>query len=289
MKDKLIIILSFLTVIYTNQSFAQYDWTRDSNNPVLTGSSTAISHICDPSVIYDYDENKFKLWAGCVESNVTYASICYSESIDGSNWTVPIIIFSPSSVAEEWDNSKTEIPTVILDTTELDTLKRYKMWYGGADSLNPDLIKIGYAYSHDGITWIRLPAAQSPHNKDGLVMIPGFTVGDAGVLSDPTAIKVNGIFHIWYNSFGTTNNILISHATSTDGINWTKDVSNPVMVPNVSWENYGPNVITEDVSHPSVIIDSSTSEFLMCYGSFDSTIFETYTGLGYARSVDGTT
>ena len=227
------------------------------------------------------------MWAGCVESNVSYASVCYSESSDGTNWSTPVIVFSPSNAIGAWDNSKTEIPTVIKDTTESDTLKRYKMWYGGADSLAPNVVdSIGYAYSHDGINWTRLPAAQSPFGRAGLVFEPGFTNGDAGVVSDPTALKVGSTYHLWYNSFGSGDSLYISHATSLDGVNWIRDVSNPVLSPGEPWENYGTGMISADVSHPSVRWNGS--QFQMWYGSFDSTLFVRYDGIGYATSPDGT-
>ncbi len=280
-KKLLCVILLFNTLILS----AQTNFTRDPMNPILTGTSTTITNICDPSVLYD--NGTFKMWAGCVESDVNYASICYSESLDGTNWTTPIIVFSPSNASGAWDNSKVEIPTVIKDTTESDTLKRYKMWYGGADSLAPNVVdSMGYAYSHNGINWTRLPAAQSPFGQDGLVLEPGLVDGDAGVVSDPTALKIGSTYHVWYNSFGSGDSIYISHATTPDGINWTRDVSNPILSPTVPWENYGTGTISADVSHPTVMWDGS--QFQMWYGSFDSTIFVRYDGIGYASSPDGT-
>lgn len=281
-----ILLLGCFTLLFNSITVAQYTWTRDAANPVVTGASTTIQHLADPCVIYD--SGLFRMWTGCVESDPTFASVCYSESTDGTTWVSPVIVFSPSSDTAAWDNQKTEIPTVIKDTSESDPQKRYKMWYGGADSAGPDLTKIGYAYSPDGLTWTRVPAAQSPHGEDGLVMIPGFTIGDAGVVSDPTAIKIGGVYHLWYNSFGASNDVLISHATSTDGFNWDKDISNPVIIPTEPWEDFGPGGITADVAQPTVMIHPTSGDFFMSYGSFDSTVFERYDGFGYATSTDGT-
>jgi len=229
------------------------NWDRDVNNPVLESVDT-LTNISDPTVIY---QGKFQMWAGCVGTDVTFASICYSESTDGINWSDPIVVFTPSTAAEGWDNQKTEIPTVIYDEDEADVTKRYKMWYGGANRENRDLIKIGYAYSEDGINWNRLPACLSLDQQAGLVLVPGFEVGDAGVVSDPTSVIKNGTYHIWYNSFGANNDIMISHATSSNGYEWIKDTSNPVMIPEVNWEDQGPGDITKDVSHPVVLVDNN--------------------------------
>ncbi len=280
-------IILFLVLISTFAN-AQMTWVRDTANPVVQGATapSTIQHIADPSVIYD--GGKFRMWFGSVGLNPSYASVSYAESFDGTNWTSPVIVFSPNLNSGAWDNMKTEIPTVIKDTTEIDTLKRYKMWYGGADSLKPDSTIMGYAYSSNGINWTRVPAGLSPHGEDGLVMIAGFTIGDAGVISDPTAIKTGNTFHIWYNSFGALNDVLISHATSLDGINWTKDGSNPVLIPTVPWEDFGPSGITADLVQPTVMLHPTNGDYLLCYGSFDSTIFERYDGFGYALSSDGT-
>lgn len=259
---------------------------RDAANLVVTGATTTIQLLADPCVIFD--NGLFRMWSGCVESDPSYASICYSESTDGTTWTALTIVFSPSQFSGAWDNMKTEIPAVIKDITETDPAKRYKMWYSGADSLKSDSTIVGYAYSPDGITWTRLPAGQSPHGKDGLVLVPGYTIGDAAVISDPTVVKKEGVYHIWYNSFGALNDVLIRHATSTDGFNWTKDNSNPVIIPTEPWENLGTGDLTTDVVQPTVIIHPTTGDFLMCFGSFDSTVYERYDGFGYATSVDGT-
>jgi len=281
MKYMLFILAAILRI---ELGMAQTNFSRDAMNPVLTGVNTNITNICDPSVLYD--NGMFRMWAGCVESDVTFASVCYSESTDGTNWTTPIIVFSPSNVPGAWDNSKTEIPTVIKDPTESDPLKRYKMWYGGADLLAPDVVdSMGYAYSEDGISWTRLPAAQSPFGKDGLVLEPGIVNGDAGVVSDPTVLKVGSIYHVWYNSFGSGDSLYISHATSPDGINWNRDPENPVLSPTEIWEGKGTGTIAADVSHPSVLWDGS--EYKMWYGSFDSTDFVRYDGIGFATSADG--
>jgi predicted GH43/DUF377 family glycosyl hydrolase len=282
MKTPISILIAILIAI---PSLGQTNFIRDPMNPVLTGVSTTITNICDPSVLFD--NGMFRMWAGCIESDVNYASICYSESSDGTSWTTPIIVFTPSNLSGAWDNTKTEIPTVIKDSTETEPLKRYKMWYGGADSLAPNVVdSMGYAYSPDGINWTRLPAAQSPFGQDGLVFEPGIINGDAGVVSDPTALKVGSTYHIWYNSFGGGDSLYISHATSPDGINWSRDPANPVLSPTEIWEGQGTGTISADVSHPTVMWDGF--QYKMWYGSFDSTIFVRYDGLGYATSPDGT-
>lgn len=260
-------------------------WERNPENPVVTGEEGSIEDLADPTVIYD--NGIFKMWAGGVKADKTIAYVCYSESGDGVAWSQPEIVFEPQLGTNTWDNQKVEVPTVIKDEQESDPNKRYKMWYGGANTATPDNTVIGYAFSPDGMTWTRLAEEDSPYGVAGLVMKPGFEIGDAGVVSDPTVIKKDQVYHIWYNSFGANNEIMISYATSMDGYNWEKYGNNPVMVPTESWEELGPGDITKDVSHPFVGIHPDSEEFYMVYGSFNASQYETYDGLGYASSKDG--
>jgi len=56
---------------------------------------------------------------------------------------------------------------------------------------------------------------------------------DDGVLADPEAQLVDGVYHLWFSSFANDvdGNILafgISHATSSDGIHWIPSPNNPI-------------------------------------------------------------
>lgn len=258
------------------------DWVRDARNPMVAGDGDEITNLCDPSIAFA--EDMFRLWMSCVGQDVNRASVCYAESSNGSDWTEPIVVFEPAAPGA-WDDWKVEVPTVIFDKGEADRERRYKMWYGGANSSGPDLTKIGYAYSADGKSWTRVAESESPHGEAGLVLMPGSTIGDAGVVSDPAAVKRGNTFYLWFTSFGARDDLLISMATSTDGVSWKKHSDNPVLEPDQAWESGGPGMITEDVSHPTVL--DRDSVFSMWYGSFDSTDNETYTGIGYATSTDG--
>jgi len=81
---------------------------------------------------------------------------------------------------------------------------------------------------------------------------------DAGVLGAMTVLKVEDRFHLYYEAWGVRGNsamdystIQIGHATSSDGVHWTKDPANPV-VPKGSgddWDRDGtwdPFVLHED-------------------------------------------
>ena len=260
------------------------NWQRSSANPVVMGNGDTILHVNDPCVIFDNGE--YQMWFGFVGSDVTYASIGYTESDDGKSWSPVSIVFTPN-IGDAWDDQTTEIPSVLKDETETNPQKVYKMWYGGSNATNPTLTKIGYAYSHDGISWTRLPADESPYGKEGLVMVSENSgPGDYAVVAEPSVILKDGMFHMWYSSWGE-NALVISYATSADGINWAKHPSNPVLrhTP-FSWESGGLG-LDGTVAQPTVLWDSDNSSYMMWYGSFNNAGTLTYTGIGFASSKDG--
>ncbi len=62
---------------------------------------------------------------------------------------------------------------------------------------------------------------------------------DAGALGSMSVLLVDGVFHVYYETWGVRSDaewdaeeyesLTIGHATSMDGLNWTKDPENPVL------------------------------------------------------------
>lgn len=258
-------------------------WIPDAANPVLIGDALEIHHLSDPSVIRD--GSVYRMWFGFVGKDESVAKIGYAISADGATWTLhPSAVLSPASTGH-WDDLTTEIPSVIIDVDEPDESKRYKMWYGGSSTDAPNLTKIGYATSPDGVSWTRLEASASPFGQEGLVMTPSNALpGDFAIVAEPSVIKRGGRFEMWYSSWDG-DALVISHATSPDGIAWTKNERNPVLrhTPE-AWEAGGLGV-AGTVAQPTVAWDGA--RYLMWYGSFDDRGLLTYTGIGFASSLDG--
>ena len=109
---------------------------------------------------------------------------------------------------------------------------------------------------------------------------PVLDLGESGEwddedVTDPTVlIDGEGTYHMWYaGSDGDT--WAIGHATSEDGLNWTKDESNPVLEPSASgWDD-------EDVTGPTVLIDGEGTYHMWYEGNNEE--------IGYAESENGTT
>jgi len=95
-------------------------------------------------------------------------------------------------------------------------------------------------------------------------------------------ILVNDTCHMWYDGnwddAGSRNNG-IGHATSVDGINWSKDALNPVLLPTAgSWDE-------GDVSMATVLFNNTDSLFHMWYVGWQSLTDPGY--IGHATSPDG--
>ncbi len=84
---------------------------------------------------------------------------------------------------------------------------------------------------------------------------------DAGALGSMTVLKVDGLYHMYYEAWGVRTektwdadeyaSLQIGHAVSLDGVHWTKDDANPVIPRGVQgeWDRTGtwdPYVIYED-------------------------------------------
>jgi hypothetical protein len=106
---------------------------------------------------------------------------------------------------------------------------------------------------------------------------------DSGALGSMTVVKVGSVFHMYYEAWGAIGNSLtdyntlqIGHATSRDGVHWTKDPANPVLPKGTGndWDRDGtwdPFIIYED------------GEFKMWYGGG----IDPHCDWGYAVSTDG--
>jgi hypothetical protein len=118
---------------------------------------------------------------------------------------------------------------------------------------------IGAAFSADGVTFTRVPAAESPKGKAGLVLAgeDAFPGSADAMVADPEVVFVGGTYHLWFSSFacsgascGTVDAYGISHATSTDGIHWTVEAAPVRSLLRASAD------LTSGAGQPSVVYDS---------------------------------
>jgi len=104
---------------------------------------------------------------------------------------------------------------------------RYLMYYSiqpYSDKNNP--VKgwgIGIAESMDLIKW----------RKTGEI-VPAADYEANGICA-PCARVINGRVHLFYQTYGNGRNDAICHAWSSDGINFTRNITNPVFRPDGNW------------------------------------------------------
>ena len=131
------------------------NWQRCEINPVLEkGDSLNWDGVWveSPAVLYDNDEDIYKMWYTGAAFDWKIR-IGYATSPDGKIWTKhhqnPVVDVGDSG---SWDDLWAAVPAV----RKLGNL--YQMWYSGVSVADLfDTVRVGYAYSLNGIDWTRHP------------------------------------------------------------------------------------------------------------------------------------
>jgi hypothetical protein len=261
----------------TSKALAQTEWEKYAGNPILdigaSGDWDGVS-VFGSSVLFDGDDpdpaHRYKMWYSGSNSSRHYR-IGYATSPDGIAWerhpANPVLDTGPRS----WDGARVSCPTVILDTTDPDPARRYKMWYHG---YNGSRWRIGYATSADGIVWHK-HSANPVITGSGGAWESSHTFSPAVIL-DSTDPDPNHRYKMWYSGdSGSNGNNRIGYATSPDGIVWTKHPANPVLDlgPSGAWDDNYAHV-------PAVLFDGKEYEMWYC-GTADN---DPSTRIGYAIS-----
>ena len=108
---------------------------------------------------------------------------------------------------------------------------------------DPCVIRLGTRYylyytAHDGETdlyGIGIAASDDLTHYEILGTLKSELPGEGRGICAPAAIVLNGTVHLFYQSYGQFPKDYICHATSTDGVNFTRDPSNPVFKPTGAW------------------------------------------------------
>jgi len=289
---------------------------RRANNPRLlpgqafTDGKLDLS-IADPDVHWDASTTTWQLYYATAHAT-TFADanqvqlIRHATSADRITWTVadaPALTAAADPTA--WDHLDTETPTLVFSPPPPPD-RRYLMLYAGANRAFPQPgysfadYAIGAAFSADGVTFTRVPAAESPHGQDGLVLTGADIYSGAvgAIVSDPDVVLVDGVYHLFFSSFAcsgascaTVDEYGIAHATSTDGIHWTPI---PTESPIRSLLRASANLATGG-GQPSVIYDATHCKWEMWLTNdlagdhaAQPVAFNNMAGVWHADSTDGT-
>ncbi len=103
---------------------------------------------------------------------------------------------------------------------------RYLLYYSTPPATNralPPGWAIGIAESRDLLHWQKVGE-----------LLPAQDCDRKGLCA-PAAIALAGKVHLFYQTYGNGTNDAICHATSNDGLHFTRDSSNPVFRPSGNW------------------------------------------------------
>ena len=124
------------------------------------------------SIVRSRVDGKYRLWyqsgfrreavvGDTIIDNTTHFPwrkvVCYAESVDGSNWTRPLLnrflvdAFPDNNIVLDWDGFLLDSPSVIEDVADPDPARRYKMLVFHQDNSDPSVTGGCLFTSPDGI------------------------------------------------------------------------------------------------------------------------------------------
>ena len=194
--------------------------------------------------------------------SIFLALLCFNTFTVGQTQLVkykgnPVLTLGPTG---SWDSRWATDPQVAYDGTV------YRMWYTGSNDGTHSAI--GFAVSTNGANWTKHPG--NPVLTDPAFQSAGVAMG--------SVLRVDSTYHMYYNPANVAYRSVVCHATSSDGIIWTRDdINNPVLGVGSAgqWDDFG-------VTAGAVIKQDYI--WKMWYVGYRSTrLFHT----GYATSADG--
>jgi len=207
------------------------NWTRYVGNPILEGDVAEWDEFwIQPDSVIDLGTGTIYMYY-CGDDGGVPSQIGLATSSDGYTWSKygsnPIFLGVGGGA---WDSDAVTHMTVIKEGAG-----DWKAWYGGRQAPIGGLFPwdIGYATSVDGINWSRYGAAP-------VITKGGGGAWDSGFVIPSHAFKEGATYYLYYwgGIDNDQSNWAIGLATSSDGINWTKDAGNPIFIGDVGeWDD----------------------------------------------------
>ncbi len=169
-------------------------WTKYSGNPVMEHGPQGSwdDHWLAPATVL-VEDGTYRMWFHGKTDDYYSGQIGYAESPDGISWTKwPDPVFEPADDPGTWQGSFL-FPSVVFDGTT------YHMLFS-KDPVNR-FVKIGYAYSSDGIEW-------TSYQRNPVHELANESVFTVSALLD------GDTWHMWYSHFGDARDSRVSYATS---------------------------------------------------------------------------
>jgi predicted GH43/DUF377 family glycosyl hydrolase len=144
--------------------------------------------------------------------------IGYATSADGRQWNRrsphPVV-----SAVEPWEGIAAMCPAVIWD----EAAGIWKMWYSAGQQYEPNAI--GYATSHDGISWQK-------YSANPVLKADSKFEWERDRVTAAQILRWKGWYYAFYIGFRDIDHAQIGMARSRDGITgWTRHAANPIISP----------------------------------------------------------
>ena len=197
--------------------------------------------------------------AGVMQPNVLLSGSLYRMWYAGTDGLASGIGYAVSGDGRQWDRVLTDPVTItgsgwtgnVMHPSVLPWgTAGYQMWFsrdiiGGA---------IGHSTTSDGMSW---------GNADTVMQADASFSWEAGGIGEPTVLRDQSGFWMWYIGVDASGrNASMGLATSSDGVNWNKATSNPILRPVAGgWYSVG-------VRNPAaVLLDDGT--FVLWFAGID--------------------
>ena len=265
-----------ISIIYNGQDSGGADrllwgmvrewYVDDHDEPVLSAGATYDSlYLTDPFVL-ERRQSSFVMFYEARGTGTVTKSICraHASSLWGP-WSSSGVVLERGA-ATSWDDDYIGKPSCVR-VGEI-----YYLYYSG-DGGGATKTGIGVARSNVVSSFTKEPSPVLTNGSNP------FDWDHAGV-SQPWVIRLGDTFHMWYTGWSSDNDVYIGHATSQDGLNWTKDPNNPVVGPGfyqgffeTIWID-SPVVIYEDGKFTMFIsagLTTNTNQRIVSFSSWDGT------------------
>ena len=196
----------------------------------------------ESAVVQSLSPDFSKLNSSCYSANSNNPIISSGDLFSGSTWNDPSVLYENN---------------------------QYIMYASSYVSFHGD-IKIYRLVSNDGNAWSLSPSTAVLEKGSS-------SAWDDKAVETPTVVNFNGTYHMFYTGYqtNTATEFAIGHATSSDGINWTKSGANPLVtsIGGVATADDFDQFITAE---PGAVV-------------FNGQIYVYFTGQGYITTSGGTT
>ncbi|MCD4824401.1 MAG: PEP-CTERM sorting domain-containing protein [Phycisphaerae bacterium] len=231
------------------------NWTIGNGGNAVTGLANARHAV----VRYNTSISRYQTWYWDSTELYSISALRYADSADGLTWANDQVLTQDASRqivtggSGDWNRGSYGPCDVLMNHSASNTGTdprdySYVMYYDGTTGGEES---VGLGYSADGKHWYRYGAT----NADGEVLAPTNNPGDwdRTHVSRCTVVKENDTaYHMWYSGGDGSMNNGIGYASSSDGISWTRDGSNPIFSKDdgVAWRDsrtYTPCVIGDEM------------------------------------------